>query len=377
MHVVISGYYGFDNVGDEAILFSIIEAMRKVQPNINITVLSNSPEKTAKTYGVNAVNRWSFSEVSRAIKSADGLISGGGSLLQDETGIKSIPYYTGIIRIAHWYKKPTFVYAQGMGPIRRWISKWIVKSTLNRVHAITVRDYDSKALLEDIGIKKEMKVVPDPVLGLDGSKFTNEWTKELSEVRDAASASAADATATSNQHKPNKFITVSVRDWPTEQPYLQKIADCLDRVVQSGYDVVFVPMHGEIDEATSQKAATLMREKSYVSPGELSIEEKVSIIGESEVLIGIRLHALIFAAVNHVPFIALSYDPKIDSFAAICEQPIVGHIAKEDWDADKLFNQVKRALDYNPIQRDIIKNKVEIYQQQALQTPKLVLETFK
>ena len=78
MRVVLSGYFGFDNVGDEAILFSIIRALRNLEPTIEITVLSNNPAETAATYGVNTVNRWNIAEVRAALKSADGLISGGG-----------------------------------------------------------------------------------------------------------------------------------------------------------------------------------------------------------------------------------------------------------------------------------------------------------
>ena len=98
MRVVLSGYFGFDNVGDEAILFSIIRALRKLEPSVDITVLSNNPAETAATYGVETVNRWNIGEVRAALKSADGLISGGGSLMQDATSWKSIPYYSAVIK---------------------------------------------------------------------------------------------------------------------------------------------------------------------------------------------------------------------------------------------------------------------------------------
>ncbi len=123
MRIVISGYYGFHNVGDEAILYSIIQALRQQEPNVEIVVLSNHPEETAKAYHVLSVNRWKLNEVLKALKNADGLVSGGGSLLQDQTGLRSIPYYVGIIKIAQILKKPVFIYAQGMGPIHRTYNK--------------------------------------------------------------------------------------------------------------------------------------------------------------------------------------------------------------------------------------------------------------
>ncbi|WP_010094770.1 polysaccharide pyruvyl transferase CsaB [Ornithinibacillus scapharcae] len=355
MHVVLSGYYGFDNVGDEAILFSIVQALREVQPDIEITVLSNNPDHTAKTYDVKAVNRWKFGEVSATIKASDGLISGGGSLLQDQTGMKSIPYYTGIMRIARWHKKPVFIYAQGMGPINRGISKWFVRSTLNKVSGITVRDVDSQKLLQGIGVKLPISIVPDPVLGLAGKSFTSVW--EPHELGD-------------------QFVTVSVRDWPSEVKFKEKIAGGLDELVREGYGVVFVPMHGEHDAVASKETADLMKEKSFIYPSNASIEEKIAIIGESRLLIGMRLHALIFSAVTRTPFIGLSYDPKINSFAAICEQPIAGHVNENNWDSASLALQAKQSLDKLEQQEQLVSKHVEVLNENAIETARMAVDIF-
>ncbi|RUL53199.1 polysaccharide pyruvyl transferase CsaB [Lysinibacillus antri] len=355
MHVVLSGYYGFDNVGDEAILFSIIHALRKCQENIEITVLSNNPPETEKTYGVKAVNRWKLKEIRDALKNADGLISGGGSLLQDQTGMKSIPYYTGIMQIAKMCKKPVFVYAQGMGPINSGISKWITRAALNKVDRITVRDEDSKALLTTIGVKQPVSIVPDPVIGLDHSSFHSEWLE-------------------SNVTKP--YIAVSVRDWPTAVPYKEKIAQALDELVRKGETVLFVPMHGEHDAKSSREVASLMKEMSMVSPADLSLEEKITIIGGARLLIGMRLHSLIFSAIYYTPFIAISYDPKIDAFADIAQQPVIGHVEKDNWDGTRLADQAMELLEQRDMGTVVLRNRVEPMQAEALLTAKLALETF-
>ncbi|WP_067728643.1 polysaccharide pyruvyl transferase CsaB [Oceanobacillus damuensis] len=356
MHIVLSGYYGFDNVGDEAILFSIIQAIRNTREDVKITVLSNNPEATRQTYGVEAVNRWKLKEISDVLKFSDGLISGGGSLLQDETGWKSIPYYTGVMQIAKRHNTPVFIYAQGMGPINKWFSKWLVKLTLNKAADITVRDTDSQELLQKIGVRKTISIVPDPVMALDGTSFTSNWLEEQAL---------------------GDFVAVSVRDWPTEQPYKQRIAECLDKVVRAGNKVVFVPMHGEHDAATSREVAGMMMENSTVSPADASIEEKIAIIGESRLLLGMRLHSLIFSAVTHTPFVALSYDPKIDSFAAICEQPVSGHVENDNWDGLKLYEQVSDSLANEIIQQEMLQKKAEEYRKQALETAVMAFEAFK
>lgn len=358
MHIVLSGYYGFDNVGDEAILFSIITAFRKLQPEVKITVLSNNPESTAATYGVNAVNRWKFSEVGAVLKEADGLVSGGGSLLQDKTGLKSIPYYTGIMRIAKKHGKPVFIYAQGMGPIDKWISKFITKGMLNKVDDITVRDEASRELLRGIGVKKNIAVVPDPVIGLSGSDFRSDWLASQSWAGES-------------------YVSVSVRDWPSSVPFMEKIADGLDRLAKGGgVKVVFVPMHGEHDAKASASVAGLMKEDSVIAPADLSIEEKIAVIGESRLLIGLRLHSLIFAAIQYTPFIALSYDPKIDAFADIVSQPVLGHIEKDDWDGQALFEKTSSVLADRSEAESSIRTKVEKLQSEALETAKLALDVF-
>ena len=58
----------------------------------------------------------------------------------------------------------------------------------------------------------------------------------------------------------------------------------------------------------------------------------MSLIGNLDLLIGIRLHALIFAALMHVPFIGISYDPKITSFLHMIGQEPIGtmtHLREE------------------------------------------------
>lgn len=76
--IVLSGYYGFNNSGDETILYAVITMLRKIDPSIQLNVLSNEPEKTAKLYNVRAVSRWKWNQVLGAIKGCDLLISGGG-----------------------------------------------------------------------------------------------------------------------------------------------------------------------------------------------------------------------------------------------------------------------------------------------------------
>ena len=321
MRVLISGYYGFHNIGDEAILKSIIIALRQEKPDIKITVLSNDVEHTKKTYNVDAINRWNIGKIYLELLKSDGLISGGGSLLQDVTSSRPIIYYTLIMKLAKLARKPVFIYAQGVGPISEDKNKKAVKKILNKVNYITLRDKESLDLVKSIGVTKDIEIVPDPVMGFSIEGFESNICDKYDGL---------------------KYITVSVRDWEKATTnFLEKIAKSCDEIVASGTSVVFIPMHGEHDYKISKKVVDMMTEKADIFDYSASIEEKILCIKNSELMIGMRLHALIFAATVNTPMIGISYDPKIDSFLDIVNQPCIGSV-NGDWTQNDLsYNAIK------------------------------------
>ncbi|REJ35876.1 MAG: polysaccharide pyruvyl transferase CsaB, partial [Bacillota bacterium] len=116
MKVVISGYYGFDNAGDEAVLAAILAGLRRECPTVHPVVLSGNPARTAARHGVEAVPRLSLAAVRRALREADLFVSGGGTLLQDLTGWGSVPYYGGLMLLAHRLGVPGLAWAPGVVP---------------------------------------------------------------------------------------------------------------------------------------------------------------------------------------------------------------------------------------------------------------------
>ena len=354
LKIVLSGYYGFDNVGDEAILFAIIQSLKEYHPGVNLTVLSNNPEKTASSYQVDAVNRWNFNEVRKAIKESDCLISGGGSLLQDETGMKSISYYSGVMKIAQFLKKPVFIYAQGLGPVKSMINRKIMKHVLQASEVITVRDKQSKRFLEEIGVTKSIQLVPDPVMGIDAEDFISGIAKSGDSGK--------------------RVISVSIRKWTEDLSYLNKVAEGLDGLADNGHDILMVPMHGKYDHETSVLVTGMMKNKVEIFPYDSSIQEKMAAVKDSDVLLGMRLHALIFASVGNTPFVALSYDPKIDSFAEIVDQKVLGNVSSDDWNHEDIVSSIEEILaDYPKKIKQLNENVVPL-QKKANDTAKQVVE---
>ncbi|WP_019915038.1 polysaccharide pyruvyl transferase CsaB [Paenibacillus sp. HW567] len=308
--IIISGYYGFRNSGDEAVLQSILSALQKHSQAAGIkvepVVLSIDPEWTTATYGVKAVHRMKLGEVRSAIKNSAGLISGGGSLLQDVTGSKSIPYYLGIIKLAQWLGKPTFIYAQGIGPVNRKLFHPLIKSVFRKCAYVSVRDEQSRRLLQSMGLNgDQVEVVPDPVMGLN----LPEDSKDYSRITDLES-------------RAQQTVGISVRFWEQSRKELDALAaGLLKACAQLPLHLRFLPFHHPSDNEASRYMMLKLEEEISGLGGTVSIcedalhpQQMLREVGQCDVLIGMRLHSLIYAAGRRVPLIGISYDPKIDHF---------------------------------------------------------------
>jgi polysaccharide pyruvyl transferase CsaB len=342
MKVAIAGYYGFDNAGDEAILSAIISSLRRghndKRHDLKLTVLSANPDKTAKNYGVQAIDRFNFSKIYKIFKEVDLFLIGGGSLLQDVTSRKSILYYLGLIYLAQKLKLPVLFYAQGVGPITGNLSRIMLPKVLNQVDRITVRDENSKELLLKLGVKKSIQVTADPVFGMVLPEDS-----ELKEIIDRESLNLDKNT-----------IGISVRYWQENNNYLSILAKVLDRINEElEVNILFLPLHYPIDLEASREVRKKMETEAQILEGEYHPRQIAGLFTKLSLLIGVRLHSLIFAAINRVPMIGISYDPKIDNFLARLDMQSVGKV--EDLKETKLHNQIIKTWQ----NRDKIQNKLE------------------
>ena len=139
IRIAVSGYYGCGNIGDEAVLAGIVEsfAIRSGTNSASFTVLSANAADTGKRHGLAAIDRMKLPAVRRVLRESDLLISGGGSLLQDTTSVRSLLYYLWVVRLARSCGTPVMFFAQGIGPLRRKISRALTRIVANRVRMIT------------------------------------------------------------------------------------------------------------------------------------------------------------------------------------------------------------------------------------------------
>ena len=333
--VVMSGYYGFSNAGDDAILQSIHGGILAASDNIQVTVLSHDPEQTRRQYGLDAVYRFDLVQVGRALRRCDALLSGGGSLLQDRTSTRSLLYYLMVIRWAKKLGKPVMLYANGIGPVTKPENRKKVKQTVELANVVTLRDRASAQELRDMGVKHpELHITADPVFNLVP----------------AGADRGRDLLVKAGLPAGRKFAAVSVRDWPAARQFPQQAARLCDHLHRTyGLETVFLLMQPAADRETTEQVRRAMESPSYLLDVPATPSELMAVLGQAKLCVAMRLHTLIFAARMAVPTVGLVYDPKVDSYLKELDLPSAGEVERFDVDracqvCDELMADYDRIL---------------------------------
>ncbi|MCI2429972.1 polysaccharide pyruvyl transferase CsaB [Candidatus Acetothermia bacterium] len=323
--IVVAGYYGFGNWGDEATLSVLLGYLKKACPQARITVLSHDPSATERLHTVNAINRWNPWRVHRALQKASAFVLGPGSLLQDTTSTRSLLYYLGLLHWAERLSKPVYFLGQGIGPLRSAHSEHWAARTLRKAQLILLREEASyewarrqkiaqgRLLLgEDLALLYDSHPHPLP------SPYKGEGIR----------------------------LALSLR--PGLSPQNLEELCCALETLQKKLPIdgwALLPFHPAQDEPVLSAVARALGSSASlahaVSPAHL-----LQVIEESDLLIGMRLHSLIFALLTGTPFYALSYDPKIESFIKRMEEtaqyPLCWRRVGEDLASASLVAQIER-----------------------------------
>lgn len=354
---LITGYYGFLNSGDDAILTSMCDDVRELGINSKITILSNNPQETEKEYKVHATNRFNMISVIKEIKSADILLMGGGSLLQDCTSTRSLLYYLGILWLAKAFGKKAMIYANGIGPIRRRINRWITRYMLNRVDLITLREKLSYKELEKLGVTKPLiKITADPVFSLKLKPKKLEQIFEQEKI---------------DTSKP--MVAVLFRPWKNQEDYSKKMALVCDYIVRElGMNILFVPMKYPTDLKISNSISEKMECKSYSLNNKYDVDTIIEVIGNTRFVLSMRLHALLYAALKNKPMIGYIYDPKVKYFLEELKISALEDI--EEFTVESSIMEIHNILEnYTEIQQEIEKE-VEVLKNKAEENRKFLMQ---
>lgn len=309
--VVVSGYYGYENLGDETILGTICSRYRE---QYDLVVLSKQPHQTERKFGVTAISRFNVLKVHRAIRKCSMLISGGGSLLQDRTSTRSLLYYLSVMHMAQRLKKPVMVYANGIGPVRGKWNRRLVVRVLQKAAAITLRDEDSLRELQNMGLsRQDILVTADPVFSMHTTEpgLAKQLWDQMGVPQNA------------------KVLGISLRTH--SQNAAERLAKLFDGICQdTGYVPVFLCMQAAEDMQGAEGVMKLMQTKAYLLPGQLGAREMMSALEHMELVISMRLHTLIFAATVGTPVMGFDYDPKVNSLLRKLNMPSLGAVQELD-----------------------------------------------
>ena len=304
--VFVTGHYGFHSAGDDAILAAIVAALRSIREGLEIECASASPEETAAAYRVKAV-AWSDAlAVSEAVRKSDLVIVGGGGLFQDHWGIdpgafltddhSGIGFYTAPALLGALYGKPVFLYAVGVGPLSSKQAQLFTRVACQAASIVSVRDAASKRLLKSIGVDvTHVEVTADAAFAFEAPKPPGK--------RNGMSIAVA--------VQPWEFGVVPAF-WETE------LASALDRhVTEHGGAITLVPLwrlgNGSDDDLLSaQRIRDRMKHGARAAiAGVTRPADICEVFGNSDLVIGMRLHSLVLGALSGTPVLALSYDTKI------------------------------------------------------------------
>lgn len=350
--IVISGYYGFNNMGDESILTAIIADLRENIKDVDITVFSEEPKITMKNHNVRSVYRKNPFKVINEIRKSDLLISGGGSLLQDSTSKRNVIYYLAIMYFGIIMNKKVMIYSQGMGPIRSKFNRRLTKRVLEKVDIITLRDSSSKRFLREIDLKNPNVIVSsDPVFALE--------QKDLNTGKNILKNEGLDL-----QEK--KTIGFVIRGQAKNRYFIENLCKLVDRLIKDdGLNVVFVPFHHGQDIDILNIIDNSTKNKVICLHDEYSIKELLSIIGNLDLLVGERLHSLIYSSIMKVPIIALSYDRKINNYMGYISEKVFSDI--DEIDFEKLHREIIAKIEREEKEKyeisdriDFLKNRLSI-----------------
>jgi polysaccharide pyruvyl transferase WcaK-like protein len=376
--LAILGWYGSPNLGDEAELAAILAACARLPQPPRVVAFSVHPARTLAQHGgypggLRALPRNPFAPATlRALRASAAIVLGGGGLIQDQTSIYNLPLFTLFALVAAGLRRPLQWWGVGVEPLvtplGRAQARLLVR--LAAPGAVGLRDENSRRLLRRAGVPpRALRVSADPAVS----------------IRPAPPAEVAALLPADAGESGRPWVAFCLRDLPNNPRgvgpgyllpvALQKrlglgggdraaharraaafyalLARAADHLIgEHGARVLFVPFWPGRDDAIAAAIRTQMRhpEAAVLLGAPLSPAQARALLGAMDLVVAMRLHALIFAATAGVPVLGFGYAQKVPAFLAR-----IGQGARALDPATLTWPQLQAALDAVWVARDAIR----------------------
>jgi polysaccharide pyruvyl transferase WcaK-like protein len=310
------------NIGDQAILRATCEDLRRIRPNVRISVVSAAAAKLRIDAGFIQPGPRGFFRLCREAASSDLVLCGGGGLFQEDDSRVKMPYWALRVWLVRLLCKRVIGYSLGVGPLESKTGRFAARVAFSAMERVSARDPLGQKIAQSL-TSKSVTLVPDPALHL---VKTNGQA-----VRNYLKAQGVPLSAP-------YLIGVAVRRWyPPQRRFLpQKIRTRLGggRSVLTDESKRLAAMLAEVlDELVRRLRAHILLMPSYCAPHEadpmmaheiiarmeqtgaqlLYVDDPAlykGVASEVSLMIGGRMHPTILAASSGTPVVGLAYNQK-------------------------------------------------------------------
>ncbi|MEU5940417.1 polysaccharide pyruvyl transferase family protein [Micromonospora sp. NPDC047548] len=314
----VLGSYGGRNLGDEAILTGLLADLRQQEPHARIIVFSRNPTHTTLAHpDVEAVPWEGVSRVDSAevLAQLDLLILGGGGILYDREARR----YLRVVRVAQERGLPLLTYAVGVGPLNDGVDTGMVRETLAGAVEVTVRDQESRMVLEEAGLINPVTVTADPAFLLAPEEFPSQL------LRDEGVPAGKRLVGLSVREPGRAAERLDVDGY---HRLIAQIGDFLVHRIDAY--VLFVPMErDDIRHSHGVMSHMTAADRGRILHGDYSPRQVLGLMKHLDLAVGMRLHFLIFAAMSGTPFLPLPYAGKVFDLAQRLGVPALRGVERE------------------------------------------------
>lgn len=361
LRLVILGYYGFGNLGDDLILKSFVRQISELSDNlmknvgraVSLTVLSSEPSQTkeclaefvSESFTLDAQQRMSSTLVWKALCQADAFVLGGGGLFQDDTSLRSVVYYAGVVAMARLARTPVWMWGQGLTPLNTPIARCLTAWSFRQAEGIALRDAVSVSAAQQwcaassTSVKRMMDSVwslPLPLSTLTSQSLRQdknmlrlgvslrEW-KDLTPERIEHLATVLVSGLMHRYKEQEDMPDIQFEGWVFQQNEDEPVLTCFKNCLEKTWQDLSAELTGSEVSFQSLKPLSWVWVK-----GTGNLFESIS---QCDAVVAMRFHALVLALKARKPVLGLSYSAKVERLLAELESPVFGVHEIETLDA--------------------------------------------